>query len=152
MQATGAVRAGAGGAPDVSSVHFGKRDLGRLDRDAANHGRGARQLTVAYRIKPALTAELMESPTHHGNEVLLDQHGRPLAMLYGLVTPPVSVGGRDVACAGVERTAVPAHVGRTPHAPEAPRGAPRLGRLPVSPTGVVGCHAGRSGAKASSVR
>jgi hypothetical protein len=60
-------------------------------------------LTVTYRVEPALTAELVDSPTHDGNEVLLDQHGRPLELLYGVVTTtPVSAGGHDMARARTE--------------------------------------------------
>ena len=54
-------------------------------------------LTVTYRVEPALADELIDGPPHDGQHALLDQHGRPLELLYGLVTTSsATVGDRDL--------------------------------------------------------
>jgi hypothetical protein len=61
-------------------------------------------LTVTYRVEPAAASELGGS-LQDGQDVLLDQHGRPLELLYGVVTTaPVSAGGHDMARARAEAT------------------------------------------------
>jgi hypothetical protein len=60
-------------------------------------------LTVTYRVEQARADELAEAQNHDGQDVLLDQHGRPLELLYGLVTTaPVTVGRDDLRRARAE--------------------------------------------------
>jgi hypothetical protein len=62
---------------------------------------GSTALTVTYRVEPAPAAEL--ASVAGLDDVLLDEHGRPLEMLYGLVTTrPMSAGDQDMARARAE--------------------------------------------------
>jgi hypothetical protein len=61
---------------------------------------------VTYRVEPAVAAGLAEPGMQDGRAVLLDQHGRPLELLYGLVTTaPVRAGDADLLRARAEAVA-----------------------------------------------
>lgn len=63
-------------------------------------------LTITYRVEPALADELTNGGTAHGQPVLLDEHSRPLELMYGLVTTSrVRAGDRDMTHARGEAVA-----------------------------------------------